>query len=71
MRSYRQALGLAAPHLEDGRTNLWLEYVAALALAGDMDRARMEIAGPPPRADRIEALPAWAREALRSNGLVE
>ena len=72
VRSYRQALRLAALHEEGGRSSMWLEYVAALLLDGDLERARSELGTWKPASDanEIDALPEWARTALRSSGLL-
>ncbi len=73
VRSYRQALRLSAPHEEDGRTSIWLEYVAALLLDEDIDGARKELGTwmPAAGAHEIDALPAWAAAALRASGLLQ
>ncbi|HVS09191.1 MAG TPA: tetratricopeptide repeat protein [Planctomycetota bacterium] len=70
VRSYRQARRcLASEASPRGPPPLRLETAAALALAGDLERAREELAGLEPGEADLAALPAWAERALRAAGL--
>ena len=70
MRSYRQARRcLASQTHPRGPPALRLETAAALALAGEVERARGELEGLEPGEADLAALPAWAERALRAADL--